>query len=86
MISESYIQLSLAIPREQYDLMVAVLSDIDYYAFEETPAALRAYILERDYDEARFQGTVEAYFPGMELGMVRPTHRFGPCTVHYPAC
>lgn len=64
MVTEAYIQMSLDIPREQYDLMVAVLAEIGFYAFEETPASLRAFIMERDFDEAAFHATVAAYLPG----------------------
>jgi ribosomal protein L11 methyltransferase len=69
MVTEAYIQLSLDIPRDQYDLMVAVLSEIDFYAFEETPACLKAFIMERDYDAARFAEAVEAYFPGQAIAI-----------------
>ncbi len=67
MVTESYIQLTMAIPRDQYDLMVAVLSEIGFYAFEETPADLQAFVMERDYDEAAFQEVLETYFPGQVI-------------------
>lgn len=69
MVTEAYIQRSLEIPRDQYDLMVTVLSEIGYYAFEETAANLQAFILERDDDEAVFWETVEAYFPGQTIAV-----------------
>lgn len=65
MQQEATLQLSLEIPETEYDLMVAMLSQIGYYAFEETPAALKAFILERDYSEEAFQQTVNEWFPNL---------------------
>jgi ribosomal protein L11 methyltransferase len=62
---EATIQLNLAIPREEYDALVAVLSGIGYYAFEETPAVLKAFIMESDYSEAAFDQTVKEFFPDL---------------------
>jgi ribosomal protein L11 methyltransferase len=63
MVVEEYVQLSLDIPQDQYDPMVAVLSEIGFYAFEETPSELKAFILAGDYNEGTFNQTVEHYFP-----------------------
>jgi ribosomal protein L11 methyltransferase len=63
MVKEAYIEIDLDIARDQYDLMVAVLSEIEFYAFEETPASLKAYVMERDYDAAALQETIATYFP-----------------------
>ncbi len=71
MVTEAYIQISLDIPRDQYDLMVAVMSEIGYYAFEETPANLQAYIMERDYDEAAYQDLLATYLPGQAIAIVK---------------
>jgi ribosomal protein L11 methyltransferase len=65
MVAEEYVQLCLDIPQDQYDPMVAILSEIGYYAFEETPSVLKAYILAVDYNEGLFHETMGHYFPEM---------------------
>lgn len=75
-IAEACFQLSIDIPQEEYETMVAVLSEIGFYAFEETPAELRAFILETDYDEEAFQQTVSAYFP--HLLIAKTVERIAP--------
>ena len=69
MEKEASIQISLDIPRDQYDLMVAVLSEIEFYAFEETPSALKAFVMERDYALAALQDTLETYFPEQRIAL-----------------
>lgn len=70
MVTEAYIQVSLGIARDQYDLVVALLSEAGYYAFEETPAELRAFISERDYDAARLEAILGEYFAGQAVAPV----------------
>jgi ribosomal protein L11 methyltransferase len=76
MIAEACIQVSLDIPQEEYDTMVAVLSEIGFYAFEETPAALKAFITESDYSEEEFQQTMNTFFP--ELFITKTLERIAP--------
>jgi ribosomal protein L11 methyltransferase len=47
--------------REESDILISTLSDIAYYAFEETPEVLSAYIKEADYDEQRLKEVVPDY-------------------------
>lgn len=75
-IAEACFQLSIDIPQEEYDTMVAVLSEIGFYAFEETPAELKAFILESDYSEEAFQQVVSDYFP--HLFVAKSIERIAP--------
>lgn len=76
MVTEASIQLNLDIPKEEFDPMVAVLSEIGYYAFEETPTVLKAFIMESDYDESAFEQAVGDYFP--QLNVVKTLERIEP--------
>lgn len=64
MVADSYIKLSLDIPQDTYDRMIAVLSGIGFYAFEEG-SNLEAYITEDDFNEVRLNQTIDQYFPEM---------------------
>lgn len=67
MVAEASIELSLDIPKEDFDQMVAVLSEIGYYAFEETPTVLKAFVMESDYDTAAFDQAIHDYFPELRI-------------------
>ncbi len=71
MVKESYIHLTLDIPQEKVETMIAILSDIGFYAFEETGNGLDAYILEKDYKEPEFNQALEYYFPDL---FIRRSH------------
>ena len=67
MVVEASIQLNLDIPKEDFDQVVAVLSEIGYYAFEETPSVLKAFIMESDYDSAAFDQAIQDFFPELRF-------------------
>ena len=67
MVKESYIRINLDIPAEQVEMMIAVLSDIGFYAFEETSDGLDAFILEQDFEEPEFNRTLEQFFPELYI-------------------
>lgn len=66
-MQEEYIQVNLAVARDDYDTAIAVLSEIDYYAFEEDPAVLKAFVLRKDFDDARLEDTLALYFPAQKI-------------------
>jgi ribosomal protein L11 methyltransferase len=65
MSHQAFLQLNLEIPTANYDAMVALLSEMGYYAFEETPSVLKAFIMESDYREEDLTDMVNEMFPGM---------------------
>lgn len=67
MAGTGHIKLSLDLPAERHETMMAVLSTVGFYAFEEEPKLLHAYINESDYDASTFSETVDAFFPGLDL-------------------
>lgn len=67
MTDEAYIKVHIEIPPVKHPALIAVLSDIDYYAFEEHPASIDAYILDKDFSEVKLKQTVDAYFPDVYL-------------------
>ncbi len=64
MVKESYIHIKLDVSLEQVDTLIAVLSEIGFYAFEETGDGLDAYILKKDYRESELNQTLDQFFPG----------------------
>lgn len=72
MVKESYVHLNLDVPAEQYETLIAILSGIGFYAFEETSDGLDAYILETDYREPELDQTLEQFFPDL---YIRRTHK-----------
>lgn len=66
-MQEEYIQVSLSVNRDDYDTVVAVLSELDYYAFEEDPAVLKAFVMANDYNESLLDETLKQYFPGKDI-------------------
>lgn len=60
------IKLSIELPADQHETMMAVLSTVGYYAFEEQTDQLDAYISETDYSEDDFRETINNFFPGMK--------------------
>ena len=67
MDSQAYIQLNLEVPVESYDPMVAMLSEMGYYAFEETPSVLKAFIMEADYDGDAIDQMTKEFFPDLHI-------------------
>lgn len=67
MVKESYIHIHLDVPVEQVETMIAILSGIDFYAFEETENGLDAYILEKDYQVTVLDQTIEQFFPNLNI-------------------
>jgi ribosomal protein L11 methyltransferase len=65
MSNQAFLQLNLEIPPGHYDSMIALLSEMGYYAFEETPSVLKAFIMESDYREEYLTEMVDEVFPGM---------------------
>jgi ribosomal protein L11 methyltransferase len=61
------IKLSIDLPAGQHETMMAVLSTVGYYAFEEQSDCLDAYISETDFDENGLKQTVSNFFPELEL-------------------
>ena len=66
-VKEEYIQVNLSVARDDYDTAIAVLSEIDYYGFEEDPAVLKAFVLSKDYSDSRLAETLATYFPSQEI-------------------
>lgn len=60
------IKLSIELPEGQHETMMAVLSTVGYYAFEEQENRLDAYISESDFDEKGFREAIDSFFPGMK--------------------
>ncbi|MEM6271263.1 MAG: 50S ribosomal protein L11 methyltransferase [Bacteroidota bacterium] len=62
-----HIRLQLDLAEEGHETMMAVLSTVGYYAFEEHPHRLDAYIAEADYSADALTETVNRFFPGLDL-------------------
>lgn len=46
---------------EQKDILISVLSDMEFYAFEEMPGQLSAFIKEDDLDEDKMKEAISGY-------------------------
>jgi ribosomal protein L11 methyltransferase len=54
---KSYIKIEIEISSEEEgEIIIANLSEIDYYAFEQEKNKLTAYIKEKDFDEKKLKG------------------------------
>lgn len=62
-----YLKVHLTLGPAQSEAMIAVLSEIGFYAFEEQQDGLDAYIAEADYNEAQLTETAHFYFPELYL-------------------
>ena len=49
----NYIKVSLQASAPEQEVLIAVLSGMEYYAFEELSGKLDAFIMEADYSEKR---------------------------------
>jgi ribosomal protein L11 methyltransferase len=66
-MAAGHIKMSLDLPQERHETMMAILSTVGFYAFEEEPGQLHAYIGEADYDEASVRSTISSFFPDLQL-------------------
>ncbi|HHG85452.1 MAG TPA: 50S ribosomal protein L11 methyltransferase [Bacteroidetes bacterium] len=67
MTKENHIKVSIELSDDQHETMMAILAEIGFYAFEENPGNLDAYILEADYNDAALQREVSRFFPKLYL-------------------
>ena len=57
------LKLSIEVENSFHELLIAVLAEIGYYAFEEEAGTLNAYIYEEDYNESDLDQTLSQYLP-----------------------
>lgn len=69
MTEEAYIKIHVEVSAEQQAAFIALLSEADFYAFEEHDGAVDAYILEKDYSEERLGEILARHFPEAAQGM-----------------
>ncbi len=67
MTAESYIQVRIDLPPPQQPVLVAVLSEIGYYAFEELDDHALAFVLPADYNPEELATTLQQFFPEQAL-------------------
>lgn len=56
------VKVNLHVPAEHHDILVAMLAEEGFYAFEEEPACLVAYAEEGDFDAASMEAVVGQYY------------------------
>lgn len=57
------LKLSIAVEKSSHEVLIAVLAEIEYYAFEEQAQQLDAYIYEADYNESLLDQTLGQFLP-----------------------
>ncbi|MEP7232388.1 MAG: 50S ribosomal protein L11 methyltransferase [Ginsengibacter sp.] len=58
---EKFLQIEIkTLSQERLEVLIAELSDINFYAFEQNKNVLVAYISEERFDEAKFKGILQS--------------------------